>query len=356
MAKDVTGAILQSYDINCALYLAFTKKIEDLLTEIIVENGLKVHSITSRLKARTSLERKLKANKYSRLEDVTDICGIRIISFYADDVDKIADVVQKEFLIDKKNSVDKRALLDPDRFGYLSLHFVAKLPESRLKLTEYKRFGNCQVEIQIRSILQHAWAEIEHDLGYKGRSAVPRQTRRRFSRLAGLLELGDSEFVSIRDSLRDYEENVPQEIKNNPELVLIDKASISSFIQNNELCRAIDAEIGQINNLKLHSDKILNEDYVDELKTVGIKNVLELDTQLVANKDKIVALANKVFKKHPSEAQTYPEGICIFYLCYVLIASQGSQDKVSNYLKVNNIGPDTDDERNELAKFLIDSC
>ncbi|TMR94372.1 GTP pyrophosphokinase [Nonomuraea basaltis] len=112
--------------------------------------------------------------------------------------------------------MDKRKALDPDRFGYLSLHYVASLDTRRAELAEYKRFANNGFEIQIRSILQHAWAEIEHDLGYKSRLGVPSTTRRRFSRLAGLLELADAEFVSIRDELRLYEKRVESDLANQP--------------------------------------------------------------------------------------------------------------------------------------------
>jgi ppGpp synthetase/RelA/SpoT-type nucleotidyltranferase len=113
-------------------------------------------------------------------------------------------MVEREFVVDRTNSVDKRTLLDPDRFGYQSLHYVAALSVARTGLAEYGRFTGLRVEIQIRSTLQHAWAEIEHDLGYKSAAGVPRDIRRRFSRIAGLLELADEEFSVIRRDLDAY--------------------------------------------------------------------------------------------------------------------------------------------------------
>ena len=98
---------------------------------------------------------------------MTDITGVRVITYFADQVDEIAKVMEGEFNIDIKNSIDKRDILDPDRFGYLSLHYViVSLSSARCALAEYRSFSELKAEVQVRSILQHAWAEIEHDLGY----------------------------------------------------------------------------------------------------------------------------------------------------------------------------------------------
>jgi len=66
-------------------------------------------------------------------------------------------------------------------------------------LPEYKRFSGLVAEIQVRTILQHAWAEIEHDIQYKAISALPTRVRRRFASLAGLIEIADREFQAIDD-------------------------------------------------------------------------------------------------------------------------------------------------------------
>jgi putative GTP pyrophosphokinase len=193
MAKDLVAELVRNYEQQYPLYCAFTERVEKLISEFIRENGVRVHSIASRVKEKDSFRNKLSRSDvgYQSLRDVTDISGIRIITYF----DIVAKLIEEEFDVDRVNSADKRALLDPDRFGYLSLHYIAMLPAVRLKLTEYRRFADLKVEIQIRSILQHTWAEIEHDLGYKNQQSVPKEVRRRFSRLAGLLEIADSEFA-----------------------------------------------------------------------------------------------------------------------------------------------------------------
>ncbi|MGE3482964.1 MAG: GTP pyrophosphokinase family protein, partial [Gammaproteobacteria bacterium] len=90
-------------------------------------------------------------------------------------------------------------LLEEERFGYQSVHYLVRLSAARAQLAEYERFAGAVTEVQVRTILQHAWAEIEHDIQYKSSAAIPRDIRRRFMALAGMLELADREFQAIQD-------------------------------------------------------------------------------------------------------------------------------------------------------------
>jgi len=120
--------ILREFDEKESIYKSFSLSMESLITALLLSSGIKVHSISPRVKEKESLSKKIdKKNKYTSLEEITDIVGLRIITHYSDGVDLIAGLVQKEFQVDVANSIDKRAALDPDRFGYLSLHFVVSL-------------------------------------------------------------------------------------------------------------------------------------------------------------------------------------------------------------------------------------
>lgn len=322
--KDAEKAIMEEYDRQCVLYSAFVEKMEKLIRDLIKENDLRVHSVTSRIKTRASLRVKLARleRRFSELSDIPDISGLRIITYFADDVDSVAKVIEREFDVDMKRSVDKRELLDPDRFGYLSLHYVVKLPAARRRLTEYRRFANCQAEIQIRSILQHAWAEIEHDLGYKGKHAVPREIQRRFSRLAGLLELADAEFAQIQGSLLEYEKNVPKQIAEAPATVLIDKASLLSFIRTSSLVHEFDRKIAPIMESEIIEKEALVNVLVEELKYVGFSTIAELDSSLRKSGEMAVRLAEIwIDSKH----ETIGAGISLYYLILVSLGSKKSR-------------------------------
>lgn len=243
-----SAAILAVYDSVHHLYRDLAVAVEALIETILKAEGISIHSVTQRIKDRSSLERKLLlgAGKYGSVADVTDLAGVRIITYFSDTVDRVAAVVAREFAIDADNSIDKRAALRPDSFGYLSLHHVVELNAERTRLAEYRRFAGLKLEVQTRSILQHAWAEIEHDLGYKATADVPRAMRRRFARLAGLLEIADDEFAAVRDGLQEYEDAVPGEILSTPTTVELDKASLRAFVANNALVKRLDEVIAFI--------------------------------------------------------------------------------------------------------------
>ena len=118
--------ILDEYRERRALHERLREVVTQTLHRIVDDNHLYVTAIESRIKTEKSLAGKLelKGHKYATLDDITDILGCRIITFYTDEVDKIAALVEKTFEVDWDNSVDKRKLLDLDRFGYMSLHYI----------------------------------------------------------------------------------------------------------------------------------------------------------------------------------------------------------------------------------------
>jgi ppGpp synthetase/RelA/SpoT-type nucleotidyltranferase len=193
------NTLLEQYRLALPHYEAFADRVEHLIRTLLDFYGVRFHTLTTRVKDVKSLQGKLlrPGKRYENLRQVTDLVGVRIITHYVHEVDVIGSVIEREFSIDPANSVDKRQLEEHDRFGYASLHKVCGLSDSRLALPEYMHFRGLVCEIQIRTILQHAWAEIEHDLGYKSTIAIPRYYRRGFARLSALLEMADIEFYRL---------------------------------------------------------------------------------------------------------------------------------------------------------------
>ena len=198
-------------------------EIPALLRETLAKNGIIVTAVDARIKTEESLKGKLelKGSKYATLSDITDIFGARIITFYTDDVDRIAAMVEQLFEIDWDNSVDKRILHQLDSFGYNSLHYICRMPEFPYRF-----------ELQLRTTLQHAWASINHDIGYKTGVEIPREYLRRINRLSGILEMADDEFSRIRSEITDYRRRVQQLVqKGKLDDVLLDGDTFNSYLQ-----------------------------------------------------------------------------------------------------------------------------
>lgn len=132
---------------------------------------------------------------------MTDVAGLRIIMFFDSDVTFAAGLVYREFQVDEANSEDKRAPAEGDRFGYRSYHLVATLRDDRAHLPEWHRFVGLQAEIQLRTVLAHAWAAIDHQLAYKqAEPGLSTSGQRLLSRLSAMLETADELFDRLRDS------------------------------------------------------------------------------------------------------------------------------------------------------------
>ena len=328
--------ILNQYDSSKSKLDEQASSLESLIKQLISSSNLNVHSVNARVKDRNSLIKKIdKKDKYETLSEITDIIGVRIITHYEDEVDQIAEIIKDEFTIDQENSIDKREVLDPDRFGYLSLHYIVSMTKTRSQFKEYKSFKGLKFEIQIRSILQHAWAEIEHDIGYKSENEIPRHIRRSFSRLAGLLELADQEFINIRENLDSYTVSVKDTISNSPEQVDIDAISLEEYISSNPEIAQMDNKIVSLLGVNLTPiDRESVARHLRYLNFFGIKTISQLQKEFQANKGLVFKRAEDI-KKDGTIDQDLNPGISLFYLHQIKASQLESVDKIRNFLLAN---------------------
>jgi ppGpp synthetase/RelA/SpoT-type nucleotidyltranferase len=201
--KDRAHQARLEYDRQRGLYHDFANDIVRLIKACLDDSEINYHTITGRDKDPDSFEKKAaqtssddpSAAKYTDpLQQITDKAAVRVTTYFLETVDAVLSVIDQEF--DLLEHLDKTSP-EPDRLGYQSHHYLVRYPPSRTRLSEYRRFSGLIAEIQVRTILQHAWAEIEHDIQYKAIAAVPELIRRRFTALAGLIEIADREFQAI---------------------------------------------------------------------------------------------------------------------------------------------------------------
>jgi len=189
-------------------YLNLKAEVEVILREALKENEIIFHSIESRVKSVNSFRNKALREKYENpAKEITDLAGIRIITLFEKEIHQISDIIKDLFKIDYERSEDKSDLLDADKMGYKSIHYIAELSSDKITATELEGFAGVKFEIQIRSILQHAWAEIEHDRNYKFKGKLPKYLQRRFYALAGMLEIADREFNTLSEEVEKFRQN-----------------------------------------------------------------------------------------------------------------------------------------------------
>lgn len=197
-------SLKEFYIQNLPSYQGFTRSLENLLVTLCQQDKIKFHLIEGRTKSADSLIDKiaLKYEEYDTerpLERVTDICGLRIIVYHLGEIEKVRNLIESNFLIDADNSENKSTKLKSNEFGYLSDHYVVKLSSNRGGLIEWRQYSDFKAEIQVRTVLQHAWASISHDIEYKSKIEIPDLLKRKLNRLAGLFELADEQFQEIRN-------------------------------------------------------------------------------------------------------------------------------------------------------------
>ena len=300
-----------------------------LLKQQLGCTGIDTLAVEHRVKAEDSLAGKLerKSDKYRVLADITDILGVRVICFFEDDVDRIGKMIEELFAVDWENSVDKRALIGADSFGYLSLHYVCSLPQNG----EYPpELCDKKFEIQVRTTLQHTWASIEHDMGYKSEFGVPRIAIRQFARIAGLLELADNEFVRARDTIHAYTGDIKQKIiDDDADDVLIDSVSLREYVLRSKKMRSFLGELAGICGSEI--SEISPENYIQQLRWLGKKTLGDMEQLLDENHDLALALAKAALEN--TDLDILSSNVGLRFLCRAELLNRNySEEQAAEFL------------------------
>ena len=161
----------------------------------LTKSNIKFDKVIYRTKEWDSFIAKTRRKKYKDpLKQIYDICGFRIVIFKSDDLNKVLSIINREFRVEQTD--DKNNDLTPERFGYRSHHSIFSLKEEWTKVPMYKNCKGLKFEIQIRTQLMDAWANISHQIFYK-KDYIEPVLQRRLYRLSALMEIGDSEIAQL---------------------------------------------------------------------------------------------------------------------------------------------------------------
>jgi ppGpp synthetase/RelA/SpoT-type nucleotidyltranferase len=169
----VIDAFIKQYNKEFDYYQKLSQIVSNKIEDQLFKRGIKA-IVTYRAKKPDRLKDKLikrnEEKKYKSVEDIfediVDLSGIRISLYFPSERDFIDELITELFTVEKKKVFPTNAHTPKytKRFsGYWATHYRIKLKED----SSNKRYLGTLAEIQVASVLMHAWSEVEHDLVYK---------------------------------------------------------------------------------------------------------------------------------------------------------------------------------------------
>ena len=251
----------------------------------------------------------------------------------------MAAIAKRIFDIDWKESVDKRKLHQLNAFGYNSLHYICRLPE-----------GGPRFELQMRTALQHVWSTIEHDTGYKGDVKIPREYRRQFSRLAGMLELVDDEFSRLRLLLTDYRRQIQSLVKSGQlDEVSLSTDSFRSYLELHPFDR-LNRRIAAVNQAEIYPVSMMS--FLPLLESFGMETLGDVQNFIDGNSDEAYQLA--LSQLAITDLDILSSSAALQYLClvYVLKRGEGREGLKAIYDTING----ESDANGMLADMMLEQA
>lgn len=244
-----------------------TESVVTVFENLLKANNIDFLAVTGRTKDKKSALEKIDRKGYKKAEEqMTDLSGIRVILYFESDVDKVSKLISGSFGVDMDNSLDKSKVLSKDQIGYRSVHFVCTLGDARSTLPEYSKFTELKFEVQVRTVLQHAWAELAHDSNYKFSGTLPPEMERKLYLYAGMLEIADKGFNELSAQIDLYKQSVDEKSKTGDYAVAIDSISLIEYFNT----------WAKENNILIGSPPKDTSELIQELNSFGVSTLAEL--------------------------------------------------------------------------------
>ena len=180
-----------------SLYEEYASRIRNLMQDLVELEGVEFYAIEGWAKPPAELLRLLSSLEENDLAEV-DLVTIRVLLRFPEDVLRIEEVVKSEFEIDSERSVPSSGLEDPYRFGYPAVVYILALSSSRGNLREWAKYKNLNFRLELRTMLQEAWATISPRVNQTVGSISEKKLTRELVLLAALLEKADQGFLTLK--------------------------------------------------------------------------------------------------------------------------------------------------------------
>lgn len=206
----------REYNRKKPLYDNLVSEVRFHLQKCLKKDNIEVHYVGSRVKKFDSFYEKIKRREVEGnfFERIEDLAAVRVICLYLSDLERIKAIIFNEFRVMKADTMRTRS---PEHFGYMSDHYLIALPKE-YSGPRYNEVKNLKCEIQIRTILMHAWATVSHHLDYKKKTDIPTEFKKDFNAISGTFYLADTHF----EMLREKTEKSKSKLKRSAELGRLD--------------------------------------------------------------------------------------------------------------------------------------
>lgn len=198
--QNVRRLLKSEFDKKASLYKAYGDLIKLYLYESLTSRKIPFTDIQFRVKTFNSFISKMKRKEYydKPYEKIEDLCGVRIICTFKEDMEEVANIISQIFIAtppdDKEKDENSRSV------GYRGIHQIVQLKDDICNSnTFYEKLKGLKAEIQIRTIAQHSWSEISHKLNYKDEDNVPTDFKHLLQDISGALGVVDRLYNTLRN-------------------------------------------------------------------------------------------------------------------------------------------------------------
>ncbi|AXG75101.1 hypothetical protein DVK85_13020 [Flavobacterium arcticum] len=283
-------------------YTDFFKEIKRTIEKLLIEKNIPIaFNIYGRKKQLSSIQEKLSSGRFTvkkTITEINDLVGLRIVLLFPEYKKDIIDLLSSEFeLLNSKVLKDEQS---PDKFGYNSTHLILKIKEEWLTVPDWRNHSEKKIEVQIRTLSEHIWAEISHTLFYKREENIPNIINRDLYRVSALLEVVDEKLQNIKSQVEkhynyikecDYEEILKLDLFPETFRRVMLKNSEGIYNLDNDLNKELSSKIEKDYNIlttnalddlitdKINLENIDNDNYVDK-----VLKILEADKERINNK------------------------------------------------------------------------
>ncbi len=273
-----SNTFLSEYQVLIPRYQRVVDEVKFALNDALERSELTV-SLTGRVKSTASFLEKIDRKQYDDpLRQMTDLAGVRVVCQFTAHLAEVEKALRELFLIHER--VNKTALLGPDRMGYFGTHYIVQLAEAH-QGPRYDKIRDLKCEVQVKTILHDAWAQIDHSLMYKAESSIPEKERRELNSVSALLEVAQSIFDRTSETRARYVEEVEQKLARPSEFLdqPIDRETLSAYTRRTYPTLPVNRKIQEL--------------ILEQLDTGRYRTLRDLDQVVLAASDAVDAFKNQ---------------------------------------------------------------